>query len=302
MVLIRQMKFLKVGCFRSVDAFQHEMAQALLEFSQQPFVPDGSRLRMVGDVPIILRKTLLQPGGNAYLLDFARIREGKTLPLSDLKGNEGELSFQVHEKRPSDRTAAILDLPSQCLLIQENGSGISHTSVAKYLRQLGSELLPAIRFQLVMDGAAQARMLRSGGFEKLSIGLAKLGNVDDLANFGFSDKEIMKLTSGMAATRLNISFGVERHNTGERLDTEAVISLASSLLNLPGQYLRTLRVTPTDVDEDGLAIDLINDRILVRHPVTVQESEDLADEVRYRAVDTAWRRYRDVLRERFPAQ
>jgi len=254
---------------------------------------------MLGDVPVILRYIEVQPGNDAYLLDFATIRMAKKLPLCDLNGNESELTFSDSDPRPADRAAALLDIRSRCLHIQENSSVISFASAGKYLRTLDAS--SGLRFNIVMDGDAQARMLKSGGFKRLSIGLADLGNVHDLTKYGFSDADILKLTSGMEATQLNISFGVERKR-GDHLNIEKVIEIASGLLALPAKHLRSLRVVPVNVDEEGLAIDLVNDRIIFKESITAVESEELPDAVRYRAVNGAWRKYRDVLRERYDPQ
>lgn len=293
------MKFLKVGCFRSDDPIPQQIAALLAEFSKEPRKTDGSRTRIIGGLPILLRNIVEKEPGEVYLIDFARIRDEKNLPLGDIRGNEDEITFQ--DMRPANRAAAVLDLLSRSILIQENGSGITHSGAGRYLSALGGEDATPVRFKTAIDGEAQARMLKSGGFVKFSIGLAQLGDVDDLASFGFSDKDILRLTSGIDATNLTISYGVDRRRAkeGEQLNTDKVLEYATELLKVPRRYLKTLRLMPTEMDEEGLAIDLLNDRIVLKHPLSQKESEELPDEVRYRAVNAAWRKYRDALRKRY---
>jgi hypothetical protein len=295
-----QKRYLWVGCFRAEDPLPETVIAKLKEFAVEPRKTDGSRTRMVGDHPVVLRYVEPRDGEKTYLLDFARIKDVRAMDLCDLKGNESRVEFKDTEPKPSDRAACILDLPCRCLVIQENNSGISHGSVARYLRQI-VDGFPPLRFKMVLEGDAQARMLRSGGFQKFAIGLAKIGNVPDLEAYGFSDDDILRLTSGLNATKATIALSIDR-NSEESLNVDGVINLASKLLTLPGKHLKRLRLVPKEIDEDAPAIDLIDDRMRSKHPVTVEELKDLRDEQRYRAVKEAWERHGASLRERYPPQ
>ena len=255
---------------------------------------------MVGDHPVVLRHIESLDSDKTYLLDFAKIKDVRAMDLCDLKGNEARVEFKDAEPKPSDRAACILDIPSRCLLIQENNSGLSHGSVARYLRQI-VDGYPPLRFKMVLEGDAQARMLQSGGFQKFAIGLAEIGNVSDLQEYGFSDEDILKFTSGLNATKATITLGIDR-KADDSLNVDGVISLASKLLTLPSKYIKKLRLVPKEIDEEAPAIDLIDDRIRSKHSVTVEELKDLRDEQRYRAVRDAWERHGFSLRERYPPQ
>jgi len=127
-----RLRTLTVGFFRFADPVADQLREKLNEFAAIVRVSDGSRTAVLSeDLTVLMRAIWMQEPGR-FLVDFSRIRDGRNVHLGDVAGNERSMSIGDARMKPTDRCAAMLDLSTQVLAVQENASGVTYASIARY--------------------------------------------------------------------------------------------------------------------------------------------------------------------------
>lgn len=287
------MRSLSFDFLLSSCQFSPELLAHLTTCSGTPHPKDTSRTTLVGDVPVIMRHCE-QLNDGAFLMDFTRIRNIASQPLSDLAGNEDKLNFSAADKRPAEYTVVVFDPESSVVLLHDHPHGLSASMLARYL--MGQAKGPTFRFAPILNGDAAARLAQAGGFSKFTVKLAAMGDVAILKNYGLSQNELLELIPFYQAP--SISVVMQAGAKKKSLALEKIRTLANALMALPKKHVKTLTLVASDVGEE-FPINLLKDRIVYREELSKEDAAEVTHEVRYRAARNAWGAHQYELRARY---
>jgi hypothetical protein len=296
-----RLKRLKVGVYR-LELFGGNEVPSLLEIVQAiKSLPDDDESRtMMIDEPI-------RPRGNIIineqycLLDFNRIRQTDRIPLADTRGGEGEITFGPKDKKPSERTAVLLDRHSNIMYVHEHSYGIGHTTLGKYIKAIGK--LDNIISTIVMHQGGLER-LRNKTHEALKIKIAGLDNASRLKAEGLGDGAILKMLQTFKAPTVTLTMSIDKteNHLDQVIETASVLLGWNSLRDLFGRRkpVKEISVVVSSEDEDDALVSLLKDRMVHLEEIELELGKEVTDADRYRAVASAWQRYHVELRERYP--
>lgn len=297
-----RVKPLKVGVYRVRIQNQDRPAPPLADAVRAiQALPDDETRTMLIDAPIRPRGKIV--GTDEYfLLDFNRIRQTDRIALADIRGVEGEIKFGPKDKKPSERTAVIIDAKSDTMCVQEHTWSIGHNLLARYFKAVMK--VADVQSSIVLNEGGLDR-LKDKRHHLLRVKLAGIENATALRASGKGDGAILKLLEEFRAPDATISLSIE--SDGEsRLDK--VIETASAIIgwnHLPELFgrkkpVKDVSVITDDEDEDMAVVHLLKDRMLHIEEIELEKGKEPTDDDRYRAVISAWRRHYAELRKRFP--
>ena len=287
------MRKFQIGFYRS-DIPTPLIVSKLQELSAQARPRDRTRTASIDEDTVVLLRNITLDTGDDYLLDFSRLSNTESQMLSDLDGNEECLSFGPG-KRPAFFTVCMYNPVTRVVAIHETQPGISASMLVKYWMKLIPHN-PRFSFDPILETAAQERILRSGMISKFTVSLASMGNSRELAQQGFSDEEIMRLSSYYLAPSLSVTLKAGREPNSS-LNLQKIRELLGDLFKLPRKNVKRLSITAADDVGDLQVVDLLRCR-LVERVDTCSKSEETHDS-RYRAIREGWGNRKNELLGRY---
>lgn len=295
---ISSLRTFRFGFFRASRPVGDEICKKLIDFSQTPRPFDETRTAKIDeDTPMLLRNILNETDGT-FLLDFTRIRDIPSQPLSDLAGNEDKIIFHGKKHRPAEYTCGAFDLMSRVLVLQEHSYGVTPSMVVKYWRHM----IPGLgkfTFDPIMKGSARDQLMKAGAISKFTVKLASMGDPKLIKSLGLAEDDVLDLIGFYSSPTISVTLQLDPKQPSKSLNGPRIKALAAALLPLPKNKLKKLSLVAEDDAGEVLPIDLLKDRIVHKEPCYVGEQEEMTDELRYNAVRSAWNQHGSELRARY---
>jgi Family of unknown function (DUF6731) len=292
--------FFKFGFFRADQSVGDSICEKLVEFAKTPRPLDETRTAKIGeDIPVLLRNILIE-GVGTFLLDFTKIRDIPSQPISDLAGNEGKISFHGQKQRPAEYTCAIFDKESRVLVLEEHTLGISPSILVRYWQAM----IPNIGkfgFDPIIKGTAKDQLLKAGAISKFSVKLASMGDPKLIEGLGLKPDDVLDLINFYAAPTISVILEVGAKKQSKSLNVTKIKALTSALLPLPKSKLKKLSLVTEDEAGKAFPIDLLKDRLSSREAYELNDQQEMTDELRYNAIRSAWTDHGTELRKRYQA-